>query len=233
MTKNVLLASTALAIALAASLPAQAGGTWSGLYIGGHVGGAWGDVNTTKLGEGGTGIPFDGFSTGSQFDFSPNGVLGGGQLGYNYQMMNWVFGVELAGSVSDFDQSRLQGFDDVKTVNSDWNAAATLRAGYAFNQTMLAYLKGGYAMASLEHGDFDNSGGNTGSYSDSENHKGWTAGGGFEHMISSDVSVGIEYNYYDFGGEDHVSTVGSGSITHDIDMTLQTVTAKVNWHWNP
>ena len=88
-------------------------------------------------------------------------------------------------------------------------------------------------MANLDHGDVDTSGGNQGSYSDSENHTGWTGGAGFEQMISSDVSVGIEYNYYDFGGEDHVSTFGTGTITHDIDMTLQTVTARVNWHWNP
>lgn len=230
MTKRTLLASAALAIAL--SVPAQAAGPWSGIYLGVHAGGIWGDVDTTKVGETGVLVDFDDFLPGSTFDFSPNGVVGGGQLGYNFQMNNWVFGAEVSGSFSDYDQTRLHNWDDVKTVNSDWNAAATLRAGWAFNQS-LVYVKGGYAMADLEHGDVDDSGGDTGSYSASENHGGWTAGAGFEHLLSSDVSLAVEYDYYDLSSEDHVASVSTSTITHDIDMTLHTVTARLNWHFNP
>lgn len=231
MTKKYLLASIGLSLALAAAAPATAG-SWTGIYLGGHAGGLWGDVDTTKVGETGGGVLFDDFSNGSTFDFSPNGVLGGAQIGYLYQMNNLVFGIEVSGSFSDYDSTQLHNWDDVKSVSSDWNAAATLRAGWAFGNS-LAYIKGGYAMADLEHGNVDSSGGDTGSYSSSENHDGWTAGGGFEHMISSDVSLGLEYDYYDFGNKDHVGTVGAATITHDIDLTLHTVTARLNWHFMP
>ncbi len=232
MTKKLLLASIGLGFALVSATPALAAGSWTGIYLGGHAGGVWGDVDTTKVGETGPGVDFDSFAAGSTFDFSPNGVLGGAQIGYLYQMNNLVFGIEVSGSLSDYDSTQLHGWDDVKSVSSDWNAAATLRAGWAFGNS-LAYIKGGYAMADLEHGNVDSSGGNTGAYSSSENHDGWTAGGGFEHMISSDVSLGLEYDYYDFGNKDHVGTVGAATITHDIDLTLHTVTARLNWHFNP
>ncbi len=230
MTKKLLLAGIGLGLAIASAAPASAG-SWTGIYLGGHAGGLWGDVDTTKVGESGI-VDFDDFGNGSSFDFSPNGVLGGGQIGYLYQMNNLVFGIEVSGSFSDFDQTSLHGWDDVKTVSSDWNAAATLRAGWAFGNS-LAYIKGGYAIADLEHGDVDRSGGDQGEYSASENHDGWTAGGGFEHMLSTDVSLALEYDYYDFGNKDHVAADGLATITHDIDMTLHTVTARLNWHFNP
>jgi outer membrane immunogenic protein len=231
MTKKLLLASIGLGFALVSATPALAAGPWTGIYLGGHAGGTWGDVDTTKVGETGS-VFFDDFANGSTFDFSPNGVLGGAQIGYLYQMNNLVFGIEVSGSFSDYDSTQLHNWDDVKSVSSDWNAAATLRAGWAFGNS-LAYIKGGYAMADLEHGSVDTSGGDTGFYESSENHDGWTAGGGFEHMISSDVSLGLEYDYYDFGNKDHVGTVGAATITHDIDLTLHTVTARLNWHFNP
>jgi hypothetical protein len=69
-------------------------------------------------------------------------------------MNNLVFGIEVSGSFSDYDSTQLHNWDDVKSVSSDWNAAATLRAGWAFGNS-LAYIKGGYAMADLEHGSVD------------------------------------------------------------------------------
>ena len=52
--------------------------TWTGCYIGGNIGGIWAnsDWQDTVLGDFGS-------STGS-------GVLGGGQIGCNYQLGSWV-----------------------------------------------------------------------------------------------------------------------------------------------
>jgi outer membrane immunogenic protein len=46
---------------------------WTGVYAGVHAGGGWAD-----LGFGDTG----------------SGFIGGGQIGYNYQINQWVFGLE-------------------------------------------------------------------------------------------------------------------------------------------
>lgn len=231
MTKKLLL--TTFALAFASAVPAHAAGPWTGIYLGGHVGGIWGDVDTTKTAEGGIGFAYDTQGIGDTLDFSPSGVLGGAQIGYLYQMSSWVFGVEVSGSVADLDETLIDpnDSDNVRTINSDWNAAATLRVGHTFGSS-LAYVKGGFAMAEIEH-DLVDSNPATGAYSTSENHKGWTAGAGFEHMISSDVSLALEYDYYDLSGEDHVAVQAANSVTQEIDATLHTVSARVNWHFNP
>jgi outer membrane immunogenic protein len=232
MTKKFLLASIGLGLALASVAPAAAG-SWTGIYLGGHAGGAWGDVDTTKTDEVSLGFDFNSQSIGDEHNLSPNGVLGGVQVGYLYQMSNLVFGIEVSGSMSDFDQSGIDpnDNDNVRTVNSDWNAAATLRAGYAFGNSM-AYVKGGYAMAEIEDGVVDTNP-VSGSYSTSERQDGWTAGGGFEHQLSNDVSLALEYNYYDLGAQDHVAVQGPDAETHEVELTMQTVTARLNWHFNP
>src|SRR5580704_9818903 len=58
--------------------------TWSGLFIGGHAAYAWGNTtwNENELGAGG-GPP--GFQDAS---YSEKDWLGGGQAGFNYQLMN-------------------------------------------------------------------------------------------------------------------------------------------------
>jgi hypothetical protein len=59
---------------------AQTPYNWTGFYIGADVGAAWGVTNWN-------------FPDGS---INPHvaGFLGGGNLGYNYQIGNWVFGIE-------------------------------------------------------------------------------------------------------------------------------------------
>jgi outer membrane immunogenic protein len=78
--------------------------TWTGFYVGGNVGYSWGRANTDLAGNGNvTNIPFP---------FSPvvfptplaladsdtarlNGVVGGGQVGYNYQLIPFLHQSEL------------------------------------------------------------------------------------------------------------------------------------------
>src|SRR5262245_12471675 len=93
-------------IASAADLPRKAPPytpvavwTWTGFYVGGNVGYSWGKANTdfnadpvtlnTNLGP----INIPGFA-GAQ-SVHPKGVIGGGQIGYNWQFSpNWVAGLE-------------------------------------------------------------------------------------------------------------------------------------------
>src|SRR5436190_12946598 len=55
---------------------------WSGFYIGGHVGYGWGREDVTDL------------LTGISGKTDPNGFIGGAQVGYNWQVAQWVFGIE-------------------------------------------------------------------------------------------------------------------------------------------
>src|SRR4051812_4789479 len=90
--RGMLLATTSGLVAAAggaqaADLPLKAApiaaANWTGWYVGGHVGGAW-----TR-----SGITNEAFvPKGAVVDSSV--FIGGGQIGYNWQRGNAVFGVE-------------------------------------------------------------------------------------------------------------------------------------------
>jgi outer membrane immunogenic protein len=228
MTKRILLASAAFALASTLSLPANAAGPWTGLYLGGHVGGTWGDVDVSNTNS----VPtFFDLNPGDTVTFSPNGVLGGAQIGYNYQMSNWVFGLEVEGSMMDFDETKILLFDDVGTLEAEWLATAAVRVGYALNQTSLVYVKGGYATGNLLFNDSDTVPAFTGAFSTDEMHSGWVAGAGFEHLMSDSVSVALEYDYVDLGEDTHSAL--TGGVVNEIGAQTHTVSVRLNWHWNP
>src|SRR3974390_3157074 len=55
---------------------------WNGFYVGGHIGGVTSSETATDI---------SGFSTSPD----PSGVLGGLQVGYNFQVApNWLWGIE-------------------------------------------------------------------------------------------------------------------------------------------
>ena len=86
--------------------------TWTGFYVGAHIGGVWGDEDDdlsdnfpgsgTGGGGGGGGCP----QTCAD-SFSMSGVIGGVHAGYNWQIDQWVLGVE-----GDFDGTSLEGSHD-------------------------------------------------------------------------------------------------------------------------
>lgn len=107
MKRLLLAVATAASLfatgALAADLPAKApvytkapvyvdpGYDWTGFYVGGNVGYSWGNSNSTlSLIDPGTGTTLN--STATKFHM--DGVIGGGQIGYNWQSGKWVFGLE-------------------------------------------------------------------------------------------------------------------------------------------
>jgi len=85
--------------------PSPPARTWTGLYSGVNVGFGWGDPHTDIAGSGSITIfsllvaGFPGFPSNFAFADSGsarlNGLMGGGQIGYNYQLnQKWVIGVE-------------------------------------------------------------------------------------------------------------------------------------------
>lgn len=222
MLKRTLLAS---GFAAAVLMAAPASANWNGFYIGLHAGGSFGDVDTTNVVDG---FVFWPLSPGESVTISPEGILGGAQLGYNFAFSGWVFGIELTGSGMDFDETIFLAPDDIYGVESEWLATAAARVGFIWNQLSLFYVKGGYAGGDIQTSELDAFGGFQGAFTTDETHHGWMAGAGFEHMISPEVSVGVEYNYIDLGQQDH--TGAPSAVVNDIGAQLHTVTARLNWH---
>src|SRR5579871_4890510 len=83
--------------AMAADLPVKAPRivdpvwSWTGFYVGGNIGYSWGRSSSTEyFSDAASGLILS--ASANKFDM--NGVIGGGQAGYNWQRDRWVFGVE-------------------------------------------------------------------------------------------------------------------------------------------
>src|SRR5689334_22316524 len=115
-----LLSFAAVGSAAAADMPVKArpnpvmvSDTWTGPYAGFNVGYGVGQDRTVDTTTAGSGIPGLLAATGSQLyggprqlDLAPRGFVGGGQLGYNWQMSPvTVFGVEADFQGADMKRS--------------------------------------------------------------------------------------------------------------------------------
>jgi opacity protein-like surface antigen/outer membrane receptor protein involved in Fe transport len=189
---------------------------WTGAYVGANFGGVFNreDV-TTPIGISAT---------------DPSGVLGGFQVGYNYQFAPWLLGIE-----AEFDWTSAQGkanFIDPSaalSVTSDHNWYGTLsgRVGYVMGPLML-YAKGGAAWMNADY-RLDVNSGLDGATIISANRTGWNVGTGLEYMLGSRWSAKLEYDYLDFGS----STLGfatpfGNGVT--FKTAINEVKAGVNYH---
>jgi outer membrane immunogenic protein len=181
---------------------------WTGFYLGGNLGGSWGRQSEEVFVGG---LPIAGVSD------HPNGVIGGGQIGYNWQLYNsgtwgnaWVFGLE-----ADIQGSNQRATDDFAFLTSsvgplsgdfsdklEWFGTVRGRVGVAFDR-ILPYVTGGWA-----YGDRNLNGtltvpAGTASFSTSSTLDGWTVGGGIEWAFWDHWTAKFEYLYMDLGGNNN------------------------------
>src|SRR3954466_13853219 len=131
LASTIALIATA-GFAAAADLPVKArpyvsapAFSWTGIYIGANAGYAWGRTTGTAA----VTPPAVG-----QFDI--NGWQAGGQIGGNYQIQNWVLGIEADYQWADIDGSARVG---VTTDTASIRSYGTLRGrlGYAWDRFMV------------------------------------------------------------------------------------------------
>jgi outer membrane immunogenic protein len=202
--------------------------SWTGFYIGAQAGYEWGsaDHSFRQLG-----LPIPGVPSG---DSSPEGFIGGGHVGYNWQTGKFVLGIE-----ADFEGGNVDGsffaVHPVSTLTStgksslNWQGSVRGRLGYAIDRTLF-YFTGGWAFA-----DFDFRGGELPpaccGYSETLN--GWTVGGGVEHALTimPNVSVRAEYRYTDFGSASGPLKPVDPGVQMPVDLTSHAVRLGASFHW--
>ncbi len=226
---------------------------WTGFYGGLNIGGGW-DANGGQSGYSGyydprysIGATPSGFpaNTNNLF-FLPNGntvgnqggVVGGAQVGYNFQFNQFLIGAE-----TDFQGTSISGggnnapltlFQSPYNPNSyltpigaitgantslSWFGTVRGRVGYLIMPTLLIYGTGGFAYGQID------------AFGLSNTATGWTAGGGAEWLFAPNWSAKVEYLYVDLSSNNWNGGGGFdfGNLYHP---QFNVVRAGVNYHFN-
>lgn len=221
------------------------GGTydWGGFYAGLNLGYGSGE-RVSRI----TADIVPGSIGSGQLSSPLTGLLGGLQLGYNFQNGPWVIGLE--GDVQYANISGRQipfllfipsgGATDLEVFNSSnaINSFGTIRGrlGYAFDR-FLPYVTGGLA-AGMSHSSGSMAFASFPGVPAGDNallnftpsdrlHIGWAFGGGFEYGLPGGWSVKTEYLHIDLGEESSSSSLNLTSTKLKFDL----VRGGVNYHF--
>lgn len=187
--------------------------SWAGFYAGVNAGWGWSRGNgTATVG----GVP-------QTYSGSGDGFIGGGQIGYNFQSSNFVYGVE-----ADFQgaggSGTVTGATFTGTAKTSYFGTIRGRLGYAFDRSMVYATGGGlYGKGRLEGTDVG-----TGAFSNTATYWSWTVGAGYEAMLWDRWSAKVEYLYV---GTPNNAPVPNGTAALDGKGHTNILRAGLNYHF--
>ena len=192
--------------------------SWAGFYVGLNAGYVWGrssmhDVNS--------------YNGPPDIDYDPRGFQGGGHAGYNWQINQFVFGVE--GEVGYMAWNKSQQYPPYVGVRSPNDSTASTsdgafgvvagRFGVAFNNYLL-FAKGGGIFTGITNNFIDTDPiGTTLVSTPTSDRIGWTVGGGIEYAFARNWAARVEYAHYAFGTKTSTGTNPAGT-TFSFDHKL-------------
>jgi outer membrane immunogenic protein len=257
--KKIVLATVLAALGSASALAADLGpraytkapmmtapvSSWQGFYIGGNVGYGWGD-NTADINF----VPAGSGLVDQSLGAHSKSVVGGVQVGYNFQWERMIFGLETdiqgSGIKSSASVAPLAGASgaaggDPTFASTDqkmsWFGTARARLGLLVTPDLLLYGTGGAAYGgikittdgiispvNLDHllGSLD------------KTKLGWTAGAGAEWMFTRGWSAKVEYLYLDLGSATAFGPQGAKTdlgANYTWSFKENIVRAGVNYHF--
>jgi outer membrane immunogenic protein len=185
---------------------------------------------------------------------SRSSVIGGGQIGCNWQTASIVWGIE-----GDFDGTNLKAdrivsntvggtFTNEQSFKTTWLSTVRGRFGFLVTPNWLLFATGGAAFANVKYSDcelhgiattFCDTTGASGSFNlanYSATKAGYAVGGGAEVLFGA-WSLKAEYLFIGLGSVTTVSQispfVANDDITHfHKNLNIQTVRFGVNYHFN-
>jgi len=192
------------------AITARQATNWSGFYAGANVGYGVGRNPATLATNSTAGVIGN-----DTWNLSPAGWLGGVQGGYNWQVANWVFGVEADIQGSDLTDSvcvqicRFEGGStNANAIDQKMNWFGTVRGRLGFAAgSALFYTTAGLAYADVETSSTESIGPFTQQVANVKEKKtGWTAGAGIEGKFAANWSAKAEYLYVDLGNTSFSAT---------------------------
>jgi outer membrane immunogenic protein len=221
--------------------PIALGYNWTGIYVGGNFGG----VDTTSSFSDSR-VPPPANNLTAFGSSNPATVLGGGQVGANYEFQTGlVLGAEamfdwLASAKTNFSAQNLNiGAGAAGTANGTisnrWITTATGKVGFAWDRLM-GYGKFGGAWVGGINGSLTNGGTTVGLPIGSTN-TGWTAGAGLEWAFTGNWSVRVEYDFIGLSNQSFTvpgtpRTRYAGDTINFNDRTIQMITGGINYKFN-
>ncbi len=198
---------------------------WSGLYVGANFGYGFGRATGDISGAGG------GSSSISQ---DLPGVLGGVQVGYNWQSGHWVSGLESDIQFSAQENSNTTACATASCTRNDsmpWFGTTRARFGYAANRWLI-YATAGVAYGEAESEITVSSGGASATGSKSDIRAGLALGGGVEVGLTRHWTARLDYLYLDTGDIDNTATLaGVGTINGTARLHNNVVRGAINYRF--
>jgi len=218
-------------VAVDAVVVAPAGFNWTGFFGGVHVGYGWANNSLTNSSPPGPDT--------RTIAIRPNGVLGGVQVGYNYQSGRAVFGVVadlsylgMSGSFVDPGAGPPPGPAYTATSKIEWTGTIRGRLGFLVTPSMLAYAHGGLAVGGVRGTWIANPGPGPWNGVGSATRAGWTVGAGLEYKWTQNLSAFAEYSYVNLGTHTFNNLPGPGpavSFRHKVEAHV--VKIGLNYHF--
>jgi outer membrane immunogenic protein len=241
--------SAANAADLAIKAPEPPPYQWTGCYAGLNLGGGSSGTNFSSAVGPGThllGADPGVVAASGGGGFNAEGVLGGGQVGCNWQTGMLVLGLE--GDVDYFRSNPafnnntntlsdgVTPFTISQSLTTDYLATVRPRIGIGADRN-LAYITGGVAFTHVSYTEGYSDGATppgAGAATASRNLVGWTAGAGWEYAFAEQWTVRVEYLISGFPktsalGAITDATGGSNALSGSSDVTIQLIRAGVNF----
>src|SRR6516225_1236772 len=221
---------------------------WTGIYVGGHIGGGLLVDSVSQ-----NGLSTGGFNLANTGNLRPAGVIGGAQVGANYEFAPWVVGLEGSWTDSGIDGNTLIACSACSVIvpsattpmsipnerftsQASWFAAVTGRFGYAAND-WLFYGKAGGAWMSVRYTeDLLTTGAPITAATQvlTDNRTGFTVGAGIELGLVENLSGKIEYDFYDFGSKNYnFNAITPVSVSSNLHTIIVGLNYKFNWSGGP
>lgn len=244
-----LASSTAVAGSLTATAPPVF--TWTGFY-GGQAGAYTFQGDRTPHPDGLLSSAFDAagsaFSAASTPAAQPRSALGGGQVGFNYQVQALVFGLEGDLSYTGLDTasalaaaSSNASLAFTSDVSSHWLSTMRTRIGIAPVDRLLIYTTGGLAVAQRTYNNgfavVSPDGQDYTIGSASRMATGVALGGGLEYALTKNWTLKGEYLYADLGRVGNGIGPSSGAVPiaqglRSSDLDEKVVRAAINYKFD-
>lgn len=192
---------------------------WPGLYLGANLGYGTNPADAYFIAQSSTALLFQNKGyTAKGLNIQDAGFLGGGQIGYNWQMNSIILGVDADLDYANISSANAATSSDTITTtinkNIQWLATIRGRLGKLASDSMLVYLTTGPAFGSAIINFDQRVAGSPCPTSwcvvanKTQTKVGWTGGAGLEYAVSKGISFKAEYLYVYLG---NIATNAAGN----------------------